>query len=145
MKQPKIFLGGTCNNSTWRDELIPLLKVDYFNPVVEDWTPDCQEEERRQKDEECSTHLYVITNKIKGVFSIAEAVASAHLKTASTIFHVCPNGFDEAELKSLKATLELIQSVGGNGSIGEDNTMDALAYRLNLANKIAYGYLPSGN
>ena len=31
----KVFLGGTCNNSTWRDELIPQLKIDYFNPVVE--------------------------------------------------------------------------------------------------------------
>ena len=35
----KVFLGGTCNESTWRDELMPLLKnegVEYFNPVVED-------------------------------------------------------------------------------------------------------------
>lgn len=31
-----IFLGGTCNNSTWRDELIPKLTNKYYNPVVED-------------------------------------------------------------------------------------------------------------
>ena len=49
----KVFLGGTCNNSTWRNELIPLLNIDYFNPVVEDWTPECQAEEERQKNEEC--------------------------------------------------------------------------------------------
>ena len=33
----KVFLGGTCNESTWRNELIPLLEnagVEYFNPVV---------------------------------------------------------------------------------------------------------------
>lgn len=30
----KVFLGGTCNNSTWREELKPLLKIDYFDPVV---------------------------------------------------------------------------------------------------------------
>ena len=50
----KVFLGGTCNESTWRNELIPLLKIDYFNPVVEDWTPECQAEEERQKNEECN-------------------------------------------------------------------------------------------
>ena len=27
----KVFLGGTCNGSTWREELIPMLKVPYFN------------------------------------------------------------------------------------------------------------------
>ena len=35
-KQRKVFLGGTCNESTWRDELIKKLKIDYFNPVVDD-------------------------------------------------------------------------------------------------------------
>ena len=32
----KVFLGGTCNGSDWRKKLIPKLKIDYFNPVVED-------------------------------------------------------------------------------------------------------------
>ena len=74
----KVFLGGTCNESTWRNELIPLLEnagVEYFNPVVDNWTPECQEEEYHQK-EICDLHLYLITKKMKGVFSIAEAVAS---------------------------------------------------------------------
>lgn len=34
----KVFLGGTCNGSKWREELIPLLQVGYFNPVVDEWT-----------------------------------------------------------------------------------------------------------
>jgi len=32
----KIFLGGTCNESTWRNRIIPMLEIDYFNPVVDD-------------------------------------------------------------------------------------------------------------
>ena len=35
----KVFLGGTCNNSIWRDVLIPLLTdngINYFNPVVDE-------------------------------------------------------------------------------------------------------------
>ena len=45
----KVFLGGTCNESSWREELIPMLKCEYFNPVVKDWTPQCQEEKENQK------------------------------------------------------------------------------------------------
>ena len=43
-KLNKVFLWGTCNESTWRDKLIPKLEninFGYFNPVVEDWTPEC--------------------------------------------------------------------------------------------------------
>lgn len=132
----KIFLGGTCNNSTWRDELIPLLEVDYFNPVVEDWTPDCQKEEIRQKEKECDFHLYVITHQMRGVFSIAEAVDSVHNPDKFTILHVCPLGFDEAQLKSLKAVIDLIVSRGGVGQIGNDNSMEALAATINSVTAI---------
>ena len=50
----KIYLGGTCD-SKWRDTLIKKLKVDYFNPVVEDWDLECQKEELRQ----CEIVIYV--------------------------------------------------------------------------------------
>ena len=26
----KVFLGGVCNGSKWRDKLIPMLKINYF-------------------------------------------------------------------------------------------------------------------
>lgn len=47
------FLGGTCNNSTWRQELISQLSenVDFFNPVVDDWTPECQAREDHAREE----------------------------------------------------------------------------------------------
>ena len=45
-KIKKVFLCRTCNESTWRDDLIKKLTIDYFNPVVDDWTPECMEEER---------------------------------------------------------------------------------------------------
>ena len=82
----KVFLGGTCNESTWRNEIIPKLNIGYFNPVVEDWTPECQAEEERQKNEECNIHLYVITPKMTGVFSIAEVTESAITKDVECVF-----------------------------------------------------------
>lgn len=118
----KVFLGGTCNNSTWRDDLIPFLiahKIDFFNPVVDDWTPDCQGEEYRQK-EICNFHLYVITKEMTGVFSIAEAVDSAHDKNKWCLFQIIPDGFDKGQYKSLMAVAELIQKRGGWAYIGDN-------------------------
>lgn len=45
MKNKKVFLGGTVNGSDWRDKLIKILDIDYFNPVVDDWTEDDYKEE----------------------------------------------------------------------------------------------------
>ena len=44
----RVFLGGTCAESTWRDYLISKLdksKIQYFNPVVENWTQECMDRE----------------------------------------------------------------------------------------------------
>ena len=113
----KVFLGGTCNESTWRNELIPLLEkvgVEYFNPVVDNWTLECQEEEYHQK-EICDIHLYLITKKMKGVFSIAEAVASCQFKDKEVLFAFADfdGEFDTAEKKSLYAVGHLIARLGG--------------------------------
>lgn len=105
----KVFLGGTCADTTWRDELIPILeskRIDYFNPVVKDWTEDCIKIEENEKDNKCNIHLYLITSEMKGVYSIAEVMASS-LTGVKTIFIVQGDGFSEGELKSLTATANL--------------------------------------
>jgi hypothetical protein len=79
----KVFLGGTCANSKWRDKLIPLLKIDYFNPVVENWTPQCQEEEIRQR-ETCDYVLYTLT-RVYSTYSIAEVVDDSNKRPHKTI------------------------------------------------------------
>ena len=108
----KIFLGGTCNNSTWRDELIPLLKIDYFNPVVEDWTPEAQEEERYQR-QTCDYCLYTITSEMTGVYSIAEVIDDSNKRPDKTIFCLLTNGFETYELKSLNEVGKMVQRNGG--------------------------------
>ena len=43
-----IGLFGTCGASTWRDDLIKVYEgsdIDYYNPMVPDWTPECAKEE----------------------------------------------------------------------------------------------------
>ena len=129
----KIFLGGTCNESTWRNKLIPLLEekgIEYYNPVVEDWTPEHQQEEYRQK-EICDVHLYLITKKMKGVFSIAEAVASCQdaSKLILFVFANFDGEFDEGERKSLDAVGNLIVKLGGAYHTGI-NTIEELALSI---------------
>jgi hypothetical protein len=119
----KVFLGGTCNGSDWRDRLIPMLKIDYFNPVVPDWTPACQEEELRQRAE-CDFVLYVITAKMLGSYSIAEVVDDSNKRPEKTIFCVLKGPdfenktgvtmyvFDEFVKKSLDAVGKMVVSNG---------------------------------
>lgn len=116
----KVFLGGTWSGSTWRDYVSKNLTVDYFNPVVDNWTSECQAIEEGEKWTYCNIHLYVITSEVTGVFSIAEAVCSAHDRSKHTIFHVMPDGFDAPQLKSLEAVVNMIGRLGGIAYIDDD-------------------------
>ena len=107
----KVFLGGTCNNSSWREELIPQLEIEYYNPVVEDWTPECMEEEIKQR-KEADYCLFVITSEMTGVYSIAEVIDDSNKKPRQTVFAFVKDGFTEAQIKSL---VQVGRMVTGNG------------------------------
>ena len=130
----KIFLGGTCNNSTWRSQIEKLLQAPMFNPVVSNWTKKCQEIEMDEKENKCNIHLYVITSEMTGVFSIAEVIDSVHNKTKITLLHVIPDGFNKVELKSLQAVVNLVKLRGGIAFFNKDlnKTVEILNYLYNL-------------
>ena len=72
----KVFLGGTCNESLWRNKMMVYLYdagLEYFNPVVDDWTPGCMEEELRQR-EICDWCLYTIYGQWKSLNAVARLV-----------------------------------------------------------------------
>ncbi|PID55386.1 hypothetical protein CSB45_16220 [candidate division KSB3 bacterium] len=112
----KVFLGGTCNESTWRDELIPDLKINYFNPVVDDWTPEHMAEEVRQR-EQCDFCLYVITPEMSGAYSIAEVVDDSNKRPEKTVFAFVgeANGFEfsKGQIKSLNQVGKMVEANGG--------------------------------
>ena len=112
----KVFLGGTCNESTWRNDIIHMLEVGFFNPVVEDWTPECMAEEIRQR-EECDICLYVITPKMTGVYSIAEVIDDSNKRPSRTVFVRLRNDgcdrFNDAQWKSLGAVAQMVERNGG--------------------------------
>ena len=124
----KIFLGGTCADTTWRDELMPMLDelgLDYFNPVVEDWTPECQAIEEDEKNNKCDIHLYVITKEMIGTYSIAEIINSTWQSAIYgptvkfTIFALLNEGmWDKQELKSFDAIINLMSNIAPFNSVG---------------------------
>lgn len=79
-----------------------------------------KKKENIEKEFECNIHFYCITEKMTGVYSIAEVVDSVHNKYKKTILQVIPNGFDEFELKSLQAVVDLINKRGGVAYIDSD-------------------------
>lgn len=81
----------------------------------------------------CDIHLYVITNQMTGVFSIAEVIDSVHNKTKKTLLHVMPDGFDKGQLKSLQAVVNLVKLRGGIAYI--DDELNRTARVLNYAFK----------
>ena len=133
----KVFLGGTCNESDWRDKLIAKLhSVDYFNPVVPNWTPECMEEELRQR-EICDFCLYVITPKMTGTYSIAEVVDDSNKRPDKTLFCYLENDFEfetrtlykfnEGQLKSLSRVANMVKENGAKVF----NSLDEIAEYLN--------------
>ena len=125
----RIFLGGTCADTTWRDELIKELDklgIEYFNPVVKDWTPECQAIEEDEKNNKCNCHLYVITSAMQGTYSIAEIIHSAHLanmygtsvdKMMFVIFDDVNKPWQKHEIKSLSAVEKLAKNIGRDNVI----------------------------
>lgn len=125
----KVFLGGTCNGWLWRDELQPLLKCDYYNPIVDDWS----EEDRLREVQERETSdfvVYGITNDIQGVYSIAEVTDDSNKRPEKTLFL---NLYDNADNKEMSKSLEAVENLLKENDVKVFNSIEDIAEFLNLA------------
>lgn len=124
----KVFLGGTCNESNWRNLIIPMLTINCFNPVVDDWTEDCMEQELKERAN-CDYCLYTITPKMAGVYSIAEVVDDSNKRPGRTILVLLRDDgnlrFTESQWKSLGAVAKMVKT---NGAKVFDNLKEAANY-----------------
>ena len=127
----KVFLGGTSNDTDWRDKLIKKLRIDYFNPVVEDWDDGAQKREIKER-KECDFVLYVITPKMMGVYSIAEVIDDSNKRPDKTIFCYLlkddGKDFNKHQIKSLDMVGEMVKENGGQWL----NTLDEISDYLNV-------------
>lgn len=118
----RVFLGGTCTGHNWREQIIPKLHCDYFNPLVENWTEECRLIEEKEK-KICDYHLYVINGFMTGVYSIAEIVDDAHTMDKSKLVVVFyydsfvskkKRHTNKKLVHSLMATEKLLNKLGVN-------------------------------
>ena len=109
-----------------------MLDIEYYNPVVPDWTPACQAEEMRQR-KLCDFCLYTITPLMTGVYAIAEVVDDSNKRPKATVFCVLSEDggrvFTPGQLRSLDAVAKLVKANGGQAF----NTLEECAEYLNSA------------
>ena len=109
------FLGGTCNDSTWREDLIEKLKVPFFNPVVDDWDEEAQKQEIEER-ETAKYVLYVITPLMTGTYSIAEVVDDSNKRPETTLFCVLEKdgkkSFEDFQINSLNQVKNMVKKNG---------------------------------
>lgn len=115
----RVFLGGTCAGSTWRNQMIVHLRgkgLDWFDPVVTDWNEEAQVNELRERAE-CDFCLYTITPKMIGVYAIAEVVEDSIKRPEKTVFVVLQEDagerFAEPQWKSLMQVGRMVLRNGG--------------------------------
>lgn len=133
IEKTTVFLGGTCDSSTWREELIKkvdLTKVSIYNPIVENWSKEDQirEDKHKVEDDIC---LFVITPEGEGFYSFVEATDYSNKYPEKTIFCVLYEAnsefFLEHEKKSIIKTIEIIKSNG----VKVLNNLDEVADYIN--------------
>ena len=112
--QPRVFLGGT-QDSDWRDKLIPKLRIDYFNPLSHELTPEFKDEIEQQKAS-CTFLLTVITPNFKDFEDTLRVVIDSSKQPEKTLLYVLQldNGksYTEAELTNMNASESLVYKNG---------------------------------
>ena len=130
----KVFLGGTCNGSKWRDTVKPQLKIEYFDPVCSgEWTQEAYLRELHER-ETADFVMYVLTPKLTGVYSVAEVVDDSNKRPEKTLFCFLENDdletFSPVQIKSLNAVAKMITKNGGRVFV-------TLAEMVNFLNSFA--------
>lgn len=118
-RRKRVFLGGTCNESKWREQMENFLDkhgLDYFNPVIDDWDAEAQKNELKERNV-CDFCLYTITPKMLGVYAIAEVVDDSNKRPEKTVFVMLRSDgeyeFDDGQWRSLKAVADMVERNGG--------------------------------
>jgi len=105
-----VFLGGTWYKATWREELILKLKIDYFNPVVDDWNETAQQKEYVER-QTCDFVLYTITPSIRGVYSIAELVEDSIKRPDQTLMYIKSDDMNAGFKNEMKISLDAVEKM----------------------------------
>jgi len=106
-----IFLGGACNPTTWRKDIamgfLSSEGVSFYNPQVDNWTPDLVEVEAKAK-KNARILFFVVGPETRGIASmveVAELVVTRNARVVPVIIDVPSDGstgdFSSSEIKDL--------------------------------------------
>lgn len=124
----KVFLGGTCNGSDWRQKISAQLALETYDPRVEVWTEEAYRQELKERAES-DFLLYVITPRLHGFYSIAEAVDDSNKHPGKTLFCLLDKDGGYRFSPHQKASLERVrQMVQENGAQVFDDLNDVVKY-----------------
>lgn len=102
----KVFLGGVGSTSTWREQVIPKLKIEFINPL-----------EKADIQGDCDFLLFVITPCMVGFDVIPELIDLSNKKPEKTlycaIFNEEDRTFSSHQQKSLDAIGKMVERNGG--------------------------------
>lgn len=118
-----VFLGGSCNPTTWRSEVaIPLLEqqlVNYYNPQVSRWYPELIEKENFAKAF-ASVLFFFIDNQTRSIVAMVEVaeLSATHRKLVCMVNEynqrntvICGELVSEKELEDLKHAHKIIKNL----------------------------------
>ncbi|XP_022176684.1 uncharacterized protein LOC111038066 isoform X2 [Myzus persicae] len=135
-----VFLGGSCNPTTWRKDLaIPYLQdagVSFYNPQVDHWSQDLIEIEHAAK-ESATILFYVIDSQTRNVVSDIETANFAgnhnnlvlviHPQDAIAGSVVAGEPISCSEAEDIREALTALQKIAANqGTLVFDNIPEAL-------------------
>ncbi|KAK6636605.1 hypothetical protein RUM43_010267 [Polyplax serrata] len=124
MSRYEVFLGGSCNPTTWRTDIaIPELEkmnITYYNPQqVEEWRPELLEVEYQAK-ENATLMFFVLDNQTRGVSALIEVahLAGNQRKLILVIQSytqknqiICDEHISQKEYEDLKTGQEVLQKL----------------------------------
>uniref|UniRef100_A0A182JD10 Raw n=1 Tax=Anopheles atroparvus TaxID=41427 RepID=A0A182JD10_ANOAO len=129
-KGPEVFLGGSCNPTTWRaDVAVPTLQrlgITFYNPQVSHWTPDLIDLEHRAK-EKAKVLFFVLDSQTR---STAGAIEVAHIAGQNSKF-----------LLLVLLPYSIRQKIL-NETLSEDEYMDLMSNQLILRQLVLRRGLP---
>jgi hypothetical protein len=133
-----VFLGGTCNGSTWRDELIPMLdseKISAFNPVVEEWNEEAQKVEDYHKENDDFT-LYVLTPEMIGVYGVFEVAMDSCKRPGKVVCCILNERNGKTYEKHIaKNMVKIKKDLIKNGTLVFDSLEEIATFFNNLEKK----------
>lgn len=111
----QLFLGGTCGDNMWRDGFVANLvsrgvSADkLFNPVVPDWTPECQAAEDAAKAESSLMMFFIGNPKTPGnevsAYSLVEAIMGLYDAPDRTVLVIDVSEMSESVAKAMRKSL----------------------------------------